>query len=82
MAGRGKKWDDLSTGQQRAIIAAGAVEAVLKVIALRDLKRRPAGEVKGPKWVWLLVILVNSAGLTSASYLLFGRKRAQGSGNG
>lgn len=61
-------------GRRRAIIASGAVEGVLKIAALRDLARRPADQVRGPKWVWALVIVaVNGLGVAPAVYYRFGR---------
>ncbi len=41
MSGDGKRWSDLSAGQQRLIVAAAAGELSLKVAALIDLRRRP-----------------------------------------
>jgi hypothetical protein len=71
-----KRWKDLSEGQRRLIIVGVVLETVVKVVALRDLKRRPADEVRGPKWLWGGVITVaNSAGLVPAAYLVFGRRR-------
>jgi hypothetical protein len=47
------------------------VEIVLVVIALVDLTRRE--RTRGPKWVWVLVILfINLIG--PIVYLLFGRE--------
>jgi hypothetical protein len=58
------------------IILGVVLETVVKVAALRDLKRRPADEVRGPKWLWGAVITVaNSAGLVPAAYFMFGRRR-------
>ena len=67
-----KKWSDLTPTQQKAIIAGGAVEVVLTTIALRDLARRPASEVRGRKWQWVLAFVVQPVG--PISYLLAGRK--------
>jgi hypothetical protein len=47
------------------------LELVLLIVALRDLIRRE--RTKGPKWVWVLVVvLVNIFG--PIAYLLFGRE--------
>ncbi|NIM95509.1 MAG: transcriptional regulator [Anaerolineales bacterium] len=46
------------------------VQIVLVVVSLVDLFRRRS--TKGPKWVWLLVILFFSI-LGPVIYLLFGR---------
>jgi hypothetical protein len=57
------------------IVVGVVLEAVVKVAALRDLKRRPADQVRGPKWLWGGVITVaNSAGLVPAAYFVLGRR--------
>ena len=53
---RTRKWDELSPGTKRLVVVAGTVEAVLKVAALVDLARRPAEQVRGPKWRWALAV--------------------------
>ena len=60
----GAKWSDLSPRTQRLIIIGAAVETSLKAAALVDLKRRPAGEIRGSKWMWVPALtVVNSAGM-------------------
>jgi hypothetical protein len=74
MAAR-RKWSDLSGRTRRLLAAAAAAEAVLKLAALVDLKRRPASQVRGPKWAWATVVtVVGSAGVVPISYFLFGRR--------
>jgi hypothetical protein len=74
MAAR-RRWSDLSPRTRRAIIAVAAVETGLKAAALADIRRRPASQIKGPKWLWIPVVaLVNSAGLVPLSYFAFGRR--------
>jgi hypothetical protein len=74
-----RRWSDLSEGTRRRILIVGAVEAILKIIALRDLRRRPAAQVRGPKWVWATIVtLVNSVGAAPVAYLLFGRRKGVG----
>lgn len=71
-----RKWSDLSERTRKLIIATAVAEGILKVAVLIDIKRRPAGQIRGPKWVWApSVALVNSAGLLPVSYLVFGRRR-------
>jgi hypothetical protein len=71
-----KRWKDLPQNQRRMIIVGVVLEGIVKLLALRDLKRRPADEVRGPKWLWGSVIAVaNSAGLVPAAYFLLGRRR-------
>lgn len=68
-----KRWRDLSASQRTAIVVAGAAEVVLTVGALRDLAQRPAGQVRGSKWIWALVCLIQPVG--PPAYLRFGRRR-------
>jgi hypothetical protein len=73
---KARRWRDLSERDRRLIIVGAAVEAVLKIAALVDLKRRPAAALRGRKWVWATVItLANSVGLVPIGYFLFGRRR-------
>ncbi|HEY9339097.1 hypothetical protein [Kribbella sp. NPDC050459] len=71
----GKKWAELSPQQQRLVIAGVVVESVLKAVALADLARRPAAQVRGPKPMWaLLLTLSNSLGVAPVIYWLYGRR--------
>jgi hypothetical protein len=71
-------WSELSRRDRQLIIAGAAFEGSLKVVALIDLKRRPASEIRGPKSAWLpLLTVVNSAGAAPLAYLLWGRRRPQ-----
>jgi hypothetical protein len=72
----GRKWSDLSKPTQRLIIVAGVVETSLKAAALVDMKRRPASQIRGSKWVWApAVTVINSFGLAPLAYFVFGRRR-------
>jgi hypothetical protein len=55
-----RRWSDLSSAQQRAIIVGGVVEVVVTALAVRDLARRPSGQVRGPKAGWLLSFVVSA----------------------
>jgi hypothetical protein len=75
MAAR-KQWSDLGKGTRRLLVSAAVAEGILKVAALVDLKRRPASQVRGPKWLWATVVtVVGSAGLVPVSYFVFGRRQ-------
>jgi hypothetical protein len=65
-------WRDLTATQQKAVVAGAAVEVVLTVTVLRDLARRPADEVRGPKLLWVLSCVVQPLG--PLAYLAFGRR--------
>ncbi len=71
-----KKWNELSPRTRRLIIVGGVFEGTLKLAALTDLARRPASEVRGPKWVWALAVtLINSVGAAPIVYFAYGRRR-------
>jgi hypothetical protein len=75
MAAR-RQWSDLSQRTRRLLTIAAVAEGALKLAALIDLKRRPASQVRGPKWAWATVVtVVGSAGVLPVSYFLFGRRQ-------
>jgi hypothetical protein len=75
MAAR-RQWSDLSPRTRRLLAITAVVEGILKLAALIDLKRRPANQVRGPKWVWATVVtVVSSAGVVPISYFVFGRRQ-------
>jgi hypothetical protein len=55
-----------------AIIAVVHLTAV--TLTWRDLRSRPAAQVRGPKRIWQVASALNTSG--SAAYWLFGRRRA------
>lgn len=57
-----RTWSDFTRGQQQAIVAAGVLETVLTVAALRDLARRDPSEIRGPRAVWALAVFVQPVG--------------------
>jgi hypothetical protein len=69
-------WSTRSPRTRWLIAASAAAETGLKVAVLLDLKRRPASQVRGPKWLWASSMIVNSAGLIPICYFLFGRRTA------
>lgn len=76
----GKKWSDLSARTRKLLITAAVAEGTLRVAALIDIKRRPASQIRGRKWMWASVVaVVNSAGVVPISYFVFGRRHQPGS---
>jgi hypothetical protein len=70
-ARRSKSWRDLSERQKAAVVVAGAAELGMAAAAWADLARRPADQVRGPKWRWALLIAVNFIG--PIAYFRLGR---------
>jgi hypothetical protein len=71
-----KQWSDLNERTRRLLAITAVAEGILKLAALIDLKRRPASQVRGPKWMWAMVLtIVSSAGLAPISYFVFGRRQ-------
>lgn len=55
------------------MVLGGLAELVVTAVALRDLVRRPAAQVRGPKRLWGIALFVQPVG--SPAYLLWGRRR-------
>jgi hypothetical protein len=65
----------LSPRTRKLLIAGAVAEASLKAAALLDIRRRPASQVRGPKWLWVVALaLVGSFGALPLSYFAFGRR--------
>jgi hypothetical protein len=69
-----KQWSDFSPTQRRAILALASLQLSLTATALTDIARRPAHQVRGPKWAWALASLVSFIG--PLAYFLWGRQPA------
>jgi hypothetical protein len=55
---------------------AAVAEGILKLAVLIDLKRRPASQIRGPKWLWATAVtVISSAGVLPISYFVFGRRQ-------
>ena len=67
-----RRWSDLTSTQRKAIVVSAAVETVLTTVALVDLARRPAAQVRGPKALWALGCFVQPVG--PVAYLVLGRR--------
>ena len=68
------RWSELSPRQQTAIVLGGIAELVMTTIALADLARRPARQLRGSKLMWLVTFVVQPVG--PILYLLVGRRPA------
>jgi hypothetical protein len=71
-----RQWSDLSERNRRLLIAVAVADGTLRIAALIDIKRRPASQIRGRKWVWATAVtIVNSAGVLPISYFVFGRQQ-------
>ena len=55
------------------LAAVAVVHLTIMALTWRDLRSRPAGQVRGPKKLWQVASALNTTG--SAAYWLFGRRR-------
>jgi hypothetical protein len=62
----------LSPTTQSAVWVLLALEVVLIGVAERDIQRRPADRIRGPKLLWRAVVTQNVIG--PAAYFGFGRR--------
>ena len=69
--GSRKQWADRGPAARVLLVVAAAVQFALAGAAWADLARRPARQVRGPKWRWGLVILENFVG--PLAYFRWGR---------
>ena len=67
-----KRWSDFSPPQQTAIVLGAIAELIVTTIALRDLARRSAGQVRGRKLFWIAAFSVQPVG--PLLYFLVGRR--------
>jgi hypothetical protein len=67
-----RRWSDFSRRQQAAIVLGATAELIMTTIALRDLVRRPAAQVRGRKVLWLVAMFVQPVG--PILYFLYGRR--------
>lgn len=56
-------------------VVIGVVHLTVMTLTWRDLRSRPAGQVRGNKKIWRAASALNTTG--SAAYWLFGRRRAR-----
>jgi hypothetical protein len=59
------------------ILLGATFEGLLKIMALLDLRRRPANDIRGSKTKWAIaIVLINSVGAVPIGYLVYGRRTA------
>jgi hypothetical protein len=52
------------------------LQVALLAAAFTDIYRRPVEEIRGSRWLWSVVALVNFMGIGPIAYFAFGRKHA------
>lgn len=68
-----KRWQALTVVEKIGVALMGAVQLLLLVAALWDIRRQPASEIKGGKGWWTAAVFVNFIG--PISYFLFAKKK-------
>ena len=69
--GARQRWSEMTPPRKAAFVIMMIIQLTLAAVAWTDLARRPQERVRGPKWVWTLVIAVNFAG--PLAYFRWGR---------
>jgi hypothetical protein len=71
---RARMWQNLTRRQRAGIVVRACLQTGVKIVALRDLVRRPRDEVRGRnKWLWAPAIATNYLGIGPVIYLIGGR---------
>jgi hypothetical protein len=68
-----KQWAELTQVQKTGIVVLGVVQIALLALAQWDIHTRPEEEIRGNKWIWTAVALVNFVG--PITYFVVGRSR-------
>lgn len=68
-----KDWSELTPVQRVGIVVLGVIQVALMAAAQWDIHTRPEEEIRGNKWIWTAVALVNFVG--PIAYFLFGRSQ-------
>jgi len=71
--GGGRGPFDLNARQKRVLLVVLVVHVIVARFTLRDLRRRPAAAVRGPKRLWRVWATLNTTG--SLAYWLVGRRK-------
>lgn len=73
-----KTWKEMSPAARAGFVAVGIAQVALMLAAQRDISRRPASQINGPKAAWRVASLINFIGPTG--YFILGRKRPGAAG--
>lgn len=67
-----RRWRDLSSREQTAVLTLASIQLSLAATAWADLATRPAARVRGSKVRWAFVIAINFVG--PLAYFRWGRR--------
>ncbi|MDR6415765.1 hypothetical protein [Pseudarthrobacter sulfonivorans] len=68
-----KTWKEMSPAARASFVVIGIVQVSLMIAAQRDISRRPAEQINGPKAAWRMASMINFIG--PMGYFVLGRKR-------
>jgi len=68
-----KTWKEMPPAARAGTIVVGIAQMALMLAAQRDISKRPAELINGPKAAWRAAALINFIG--PMGYFIFGRKR-------
>jgi hypothetical protein len=68
-----KTWKEMPPAARAGTVLIGIAQMALMVAAQRDITKRPAELINGPKAAWRMAALINFIG--PMGYFIFGRKR-------
>lgn len=68
-----KTWKEMPPSAKAGTILVGIVQISLLVAAQRDISKRPAALINGPKAAWRAASFINFIG--PMGYFIFGRKK-------
>ncbi|MET3720821.1 MULTISPECIES: PLD nuclease N-terminal domain-containing protein [unclassified Arthrobacter] len=70
-----KTWKEMSPAARASFVAIGIAQGSLMLAAQRDISKRPADQINGPKAAWRMAALINFIG--PIGYFVLGRKRPE-----
>jgi hypothetical protein len=68
-----KTWKEMSPAARASFVVIGIAQVSLMIAAQRDISRRPAEQINGPKAAWRMASMINFIG--PMGYFVLGRKR-------
>ena len=77
-ANKKMQWSELTSTQRILVVCGALIQLTLFALAQRDLSKRSADAVNGPKWAWRMATMINFIG--PIAYFRCGRKSPQAAG--